>query len=245
MDAGRVLAVIPARLGSTRMARKPLAPLLGKPLVQWTYEAAARARGVGALVVATDSEEVARAVRAFGGTAEMTESGHPSGTDRVAEVARRRPEAEVVINIQGDEPMLPPEYLEALLAPFASAAPPAMATLAAPVEGTAGFDDPGVAKIVADRAGNALYFSRAPIPFHAGGGARAWLRHIGVYAFTRRALLDLVARPPSPLERAERLEQLRALENGIAIRLVEVPCATHHVDTQDDLTQLEALLRGR
>ncbi len=240
MSSPRVLAVIPARIGSTRLARKPLALLSGKPLVQWVFEAASRARGVGEVIVATDSEEVAAAVRAFGGRAAMT-GDHPSGTDRVAEVARSRPDADVIVNVQGDEPLLPPEYLDAGIAPFREPNPPRIATLIARSTDAAAFADPGVAKVVADRAGNALYFSRAAIPH----GAASWLRHVGVYFFARAALFEFVALPPSSLERAERLEQLRALENGIPIRLVEVAEPTLHVDTPEDLATVESFLRGR
>ncbi len=264
MSGSRVLAVIPARIGSTRLPRKPLAPLAGKPLVRWVWEAARRARGLDAVVVATDSAEVAEVARGFGAEVAMTRADHPSGTDRVAEVARARPDAEVIVNVQGDLPLLPPEYVEAAIAPLVEGGgggAPRMTTLATRLVDPAEESDPGVAKVVADRRGNALYFSRAPIPYaHGGGGMRRgagcgaagggegdverW-RQIGIYAFTRATLFEFVSLPPSPLERAEGLEQLRALENGIAIRLVTVPRATPHVDTPEDLTRVEALLRGR
>jgi 3-deoxy-manno-octulosonate cytidylyltransferase (CMP-KDO synthetase) len=239
----RVLGVIPARLDSTRLARKPLAPLAGKPLVQWVYEAARRARALDALVVATDSVEIAETVRGFGGTAMLTQAHHPSGTDRVAEVAWAVRDAEVIVNVQGDLPLLPPEHLDALVAPFLADAPPPMATLVAPLADAAALADPGVAKVVADRRGNALYFSRAPIPFARNGSAVRW-QQIGIYGFTRESLFEFVGFPPSPLERTEGLEQLRAIENGITIRLVTVPRATPHVDTPEDLARVEALLRG-
>lgn len=265
-----VLGVIPARIGSTRLPRKPLAPLAGKPLVRWVYEAARRARGLDALVVATDSAEVAEIARGFGAEVAMTRGDHPSGTDRVAEVARARHDAEVIVNVQGDLPLLPPEYVEAAIAPFlaggagggggaggasvsagsgAAAGAPRMATLATRLTDPAEESDPGVAKVVADRRGNALYFSRAPIPYAhgaagAGDGIERW-RQIGIYTFTRETLFEFVALSPSPLEKAEGLEQLRALENGIAIRIVTVPSATPHVDTPEDLERVEAILRGR
>lgn len=239
----RVLGVIPARLGSTRLARKPLAPLAGKPLVQWVHEAARGARAIEALVVATDSAEIAEVVRGFGGRAMLTQPHHASGTDRVAEVAWAVADADVIVNIQGDLPLLPTEHLEAAVAPFLGEDPPRMATLVTPLVDRADLDDPGVAKVVADRHGNALYFSRAAIPFSRDCSAERW-RQIGVYVYTREALFEFVGLPPSRLERTEGLEQLRALENGIAIRLVTVPNATPHVDTPEDLAKVEALLRG-
>jgi 3-deoxy-manno-octulosonate cytidylyltransferase (CMP-KDO synthetase) len=213
------------------------------------YEAARRARGLDALVVATDSAEIAEVARGFGAEVAMTRADHPSGTDRVAEVARAHPDAEVVVNVQGDLPLLPPEYVEAAIGPLLEGGrgAPRMTTLAARLADGAEESDPGVAKVVADRWGNALYFSRAPIPYAhgaAGAAAERW-RQIGIYAFTRETLFEFVGLPPSRLERAEGLEQLRALENGIAIRLVTVPGATPHVDTPEDLSRVEALLRGR
>jgi 3-deoxy-manno-octulosonate cytidylyltransferase (CMP-KDO synthetase) len=244
MGARRVLAVIPARAGSQRLPRKPLVSILGKPLVQWVHEAAAQVEEITELVVATDDEEIRDVVRAFGGSAVMTRGDHPSGTDRVAEVAASRPWADVVVNVQGDEPLLPPDYLRAGLAPFLAGEPVRMATLAAPIADPADLSDPGVAKVVLDRAGDALYFSRAAIPFRRGADAR-YLRQVGIYFFAREALFEFVALPPSALEIAEGLEQLRALENRIPIRVVGVAAATPHVDTAEDVTKVEALLQGR
>jgi len=243
----RVLGVIPARIASQRLPRKPLARLGGRPLVQWVYEAAARARGLDELVVATDDEAVAAAVAGFGGTAVMTRADHPSGTDRVAEVARTREWAEIVVNVQGDEPLLPPEYIDAGIAALAAGGA-RMATLVTPVRDASELADPGVAKVVADRSGDALYFSRAPIPYvrsragATGGGGCEPLRHIGIYFFERSALFEFVGHAPSPLEEAEGLEQLRALENGIGIRLVRVRAATPHVDTALDLERVERIV---
>ena len=236
----RVLGVIPARIASQRLPRKPLARIAGRPLVQWVYEAASRASGLDELVVATDSEEVAEVAESFGAVAVMTRADHPSGTDRVAEVARGRDWAQVIVNIQGDEPLLPASYIDAGIAAFAHPAV-RMATLVTPVRDASELGDPGVAKVVADRAGNALYFSRAPIPF-VRGEAAVRLRHVGIYFFERAALFEFVGWPPSPLERAEGLEQLRALENGLAVRLVHVPEATLHVDTIEDLERVERIV---
>jgi 3-deoxy-manno-octulosonate cytidylyltransferase (CMP-KDO synthetase) len=179
-------------------------------------------------------------VEGFGAAFVMTRADHPSGTDRVAEVARGRDWAQVIVNIQGDEPLLPASYIDAGIAAFAQPAV-RMATLVTPVRDASELGDPGVAKVVADRAGNALYFSRAPIPF-VRGEATTRLRHVGIYFFERAALFEFVGWPPSPLERAEGLEQLRALENGLAVRLVHVPEATHHVDTIEDLERVERIV---
>ncbi len=241
----RVLGVIPARIASQRLPRKPLAPLGGRPLVQWVYEAASRARGLDELVVATDDESIAAAVAGFGGTPVMTRGDHASGTDRVAEVARTRDWAQVIVNVQGDEPLLPPDYIDAGIAALEEGGV-RMATLVTPVRDERELDDPGVAKVVADRNGNALYFSRSPIPFVRDrarrAGATVALRHIGIYFFERSALFEFVEHAPSPLEEAEGLEQLRALENGIAIRLVRVRAATPHVDTAEDLERVERIV---
>lgn len=244
MSRPRVLGVIPARIGSTRLARKPLVPIQGRPLVQWVHEAAARARGLDELVVATDDRDVFDTVAGFGGTAVMTRADHESGTDRVAEVARAREWAELIVNIQGDEPLLPAAYIESGLAPFGGADGVRMATLATPITDEAELADSGVAKVVADRRGNALYFSRTPIPYDRGDAPERW-RQIGIYFFAREALLQFVSWPRSPLERAEGLEQLRALENGLPIRVVPVPAATPHVDTERDVARVEELLQGR
>lgn len=236
----RVVVVIPAREQSERLPGKPLADILGKPMVVRVMERASLARGIARVVVATDSPRIAAAVRERGGEAVMTPSDCPSGTDRCA-VAARSLDAEVVVNVQGDEPLLEPEAVESLVLAFDDPSVE-MATLARPLApGEA--ENPNVVKVVRDLRGDALYFSRAPIPFARGEGA-APLAHVGLYGFRREFLQRFASLPPTPLERTERLEQLRALEHGHRIRVLETAYLSLGVDTQEDLDRVRALLRG-
>lgn len=232
---GGVLVVIPARLAATRLARKPLLRATGKYLVQHVWERASAIRSATALLVATDSEEIASAVREFGGEAVMTSSGCQSGSDRVAEAAETRGE-ELVVNLQGDEPEFEPADVDALVAAMRADASLPMGTLAAVAEAEE-LDQPSVVKVVRDRAGRALYFSRAAIPHDRGndhGAGVAALRHVGIYAFRREALLRFARLEPTPLELTESLEQLRALENGWDIAVVLGHRAPPGIDTPDD-----------
>ncbi len=233
--------MIPARLEAKRFPRKPLARLGGRPLVEWVYEACARHRGFDDVIVATDSDEIEACVRGFGGSAELTRSDHRTGTDRVAEVAARRPEADVVANVQADQPFVTSTTLERLLTPYEAGDPPEMATVACPLDPER-VADPNVVKVVCDRAGFALYFSRSPIP-HSPEGTAPYLHHLGLYAFTGEFLQRYAHLPETVLERSERLEQLRALEHGhrIAVSLTENPVL--EVNRVEDLTAAEALLR--
>jgi 3-deoxy-manno-octulosonate cytidylyltransferase (CMP-KDO synthetase) len=237
------VAIIPARWASTRFPGKALVRLAGRPLVVHVLDACRRSGAFAEVRVATDDERIAAAVSDAGGLVERTRPDHPSGTDRVAEVAARLgPEVEVVVNVQGDEPLLHPEALRALAAAFDDPAVE-MATLIRPLR-----DDergsPSVVKAVLDLRSDALYFSRADVPFSRDGGAvRRWA-HQGLYGYRRATLLRLAALPPTPLERAESLEQLRALENGIRIRCVPTAHASIGIDTPEDLERAEALLRG-
>jgi 3-deoxy-manno-octulosonate cytidylyltransferase (CMP-KDO synthetase) len=239
------LGIIPARYGSTRLPGKPLVPIAGKPLVQHVWERARGARRLAALVVATDDERVARVVRSFGGEAVMTSPSHPTGTDRLAEVASARSEG-IVVNIQGDEPLVDARDIDVLVDGLAADASCVMATLAAPLDDRAAAEDPNVVKVVCDAAGRALYFSRALIPWprqQPGPPQRAtWSRHVGLYAYRREFLMEFASWPPSPLERAEALEQLRALERGRAIRVLPARGRYLGVDTPGDVTAVESAL---
>jgi len=238
-----IVAIIPARYGATRLPGKPLSDIHGKPLIQWVHERASAARCVDRVIVATDDDRIAAAVRGFGGEAELTSPACASGTDRVAEVAGRI-DAEVIIDVQGDEPLLDPESLDALVAPFSAEPGLQMATLATPLQPRER-DSPSVVKVVCDAAGRALYFSRSPIPYRMPGDRdpEAGLRHIGVYAFRRAALLRFAQLPVSALEEAERLEQLRALQHGIDIRVVIREAGPKvAVDTPEDLERVRQLL---
>jgi 3-deoxy-manno-octulosonate cytidylyltransferase (CMP-KDO synthetase) len=236
------LVIIPARFGATRFPGKPLALLAGKPLICHVAERAARARGVDRVAVATDDERIAAAARACGAEAVMTGPA-ATGTDRVAEAARTLGPAEVVVNLQGDEPLIEPEAVEALVAAMADRTVE-MATLSRPLE-AGEWERPHVVKVVTDARGDALYFSRAPIPHCREGGVSPLARaHVGMYAFRAGFLQAFTRLPPGRLEREESLEQLRALEHGHRIRVVETGYRGFGVDTPEDLERARALLAG-
>ena len=240
----RACVIIPARYGATRFPGKPLADLVGKPLIVHVAERALRARGVAQVAVATDDERIAAAVRAAGATAVMTGAA-ATGTDRVAEAARRLdPPPEIVVNLQGDEPLIEPEAIEALLSAMADPAVE-MATLARPLD-EGELERPHVVKVVTDARGDALYFSRAPIPHRRAGGASPLARaHVGMYAFSRAFLQRFAALPPGRLEAEESLEQLRALEHGFRIRVVDTQYRGFGVDTPEDLERARVLLASK
>jgi 3-deoxy-manno-octulosonate cytidylyltransferase (CMP-KDO synthetase) len=249
-----IVAIIPARYGSTRLPGKPLSDIHGKPMVQHVHERVRLARSVERVLVATDDERIVRAVQGFGGEAVRTSPDRATGTDRVAEVARGI-EAEIVVNVQGDEPMLDPDWIDAAVAALRADAGPSIATLSLPLAGAHELADPSVVKVVVDGRGDALYFSRCPIPYVrlAEADARRAAdvvveqglarRHVGLYAYRREALARLAGLPPSPLERAEGLEQLRALQHGMRMRVVErQEAAGVAVDTPADLQRVRELL---
>jgi 3-deoxy-manno-octulosonate cytidylyltransferase (CMP-KDO synthetase) len=240
----RVLGVIPARLESVRLPRKPLRELLGHPMIAWVYYRARPAPSLGGLLVATDSEEVAAACRQRAIPVEMTSAEHRSGTDRLVEVMGRRP-AEIYVNIQGDEPMVTAEHLELLLEPFRRDTATQVSTLKVALSAEEA-RDPNNVKVVTDAGGRALYFSRALIPHDRDApGRAAYFKHLGLYAYTAAALEKFAALPPSPLELLEKLEQLRFLENGIPIAVVETAEDTVGVDTEENLRAVEAYFRQR
>jgi len=255
--ASAVIAVIPARFGSTRLPGKPLSDILGKPMIQRVHERVRRVRGLDRVLVATDDERIAEVVRGFGGEAAMTSPSHATGTDRLAEVARGS-DARIVVNVQGDEPLLDPDAIEAALAPMLADPSLEMATLSVPITDVEEMLSPSAVKVVTDGSGDALYFSRSPIPWALGVSAgevrkaaqsavRAGLarKHIGVYVYLRETLLRLAALPPAPLEEAEGLEQLRALHHGVRIRVVHREAAGGPaVDTPEDLERVRALVRS-
>jgi 3-deoxy-manno-octulosonate cytidylyltransferase (CMP-KDO synthetase) len=238
-NPARIVAAIPARYGSIRLPAKPLARIAGRPLVEHVWERAAAAPAIDRVVVLTDDERIGRAVAAFGGEWQMTPADCASGTDRIAWAARGW-ECAAVVNVQGDW-IVDPALIGALARHLADHPEDPMATLAVPAR-PAEEDEPSVVKVVSDLAGRALYFSRAPIPFRRHPGGPATLRHLGLYGYRRETLLELAALPPTPLERTESLEQLRALENGIPIRVLVVEGEALGVDTPEDLARVEASL---
>jgi 3-deoxy-manno-octulosonate cytidylyltransferase (CMP-KDO synthetase) len=280
-----VVAVIPARYASTRLPAKPLVDIAGRPMIEHVYRRAARARGIDAVVVATDDEGIAAAVARFGGIVRMTASSHRTGTDRIAELAGGLG-CTIVVNVQGDLPLVEPEMIAEVVAPLKADASLRMATLCTALRDPNEYARPSVVKVVTDRAGNALYFSRAPIPYVVapptaiegplepgvlGGPAKAGcyehsrdeeppvasgfsralvgvnrtFKHIGIYAYRRDFLLEFAALPRTPLEEAESLEQLRALEHGIDIRVIETEFESIEIDTPEDLENVRRLLGGQ
>ena len=242
--AAEIVGVIPARFSSTRLPGKALVEIEGVPMVVRVWRQAARACALSRVVVATDDERIAHAVAAAGGEAMMTSPTHPSGTDRIAEVAARVPAA-IYLNVQGDLPFINPDDLDALAVPMRADGDIAMATLATPIVDAEEWHNPNVVKVVCDARSDALYFSRAPIPWPREGAvppAQA-RRHIGVYAYRRDFLLRFAALEPGVLEGLEKLEQLRALERGFRIRVVASVAPSLEVDTAEDLTRARAHAR--
>jgi 3-deoxy-manno-octulosonate cytidylyltransferase (CMP-KDO synthetase) len=240
-----VIAVIPARHSSSRLPGKALAEIGGVPMIVRVWRQAGRARTMSRVIVATDDERIARAVRQAGGEAEMTSSAHHSGTDRIAEVASRI-SADIYVNVQGDQPFIAPEDLDALAAPMRDDAGVAMATLATPIVDLEEWHNPNKVKVVCGEQGDALYFSRSPIPFLRDGTGVPpnALRHIGVYGYRRDFLLKFAALAPGVLEQIEKLEQLRALERGYRIKVVASVAPSLEVDTPDDLARANAVTRA-
>lgn len=238
----RIIGVIPSRLGSTRLPRKPLALIAGVPMVRRVYEGARGCGRLTSLLVATDSREILDYCASAGIPAELTSPHHVSGTDRIREIADRF-DADLYVNIQGDEPMVTAAHIESLVGPFFADSGVEVSTLALPLAPERA-DDPNTVKVVTRRDGRALYFSRSRIPFdrdRAGIGCR---KHLGFYAYRREALRRFSQLPPSPLETAERLEQLRFLENGVEIHVAESPGDTWSVDTAEDLARVEEYFRA-
>ncbi|RMG27181.1 MAG: 3-deoxy-manno-octulosonate cytidylyltransferase [Armatimonadetes bacterium] len=233
-----VAIVIPARMGSTRFPGKPLADLCGKPMVQWVYERAAQSKAGDAVLVATPDREIAEAVQAFGGEAMMTSNEHETGTDRIAEVARRL-DAEFYVNVQGDEPLIRPETIRACAEALTRRTAPVASVYDSLAETEA--DDPNIVKVVMDRNERALYFSRAGIPYPRNARLSLW-KHIGIYGYTREALQSFAAWPQTPLERTEGLEQLRFLENGFAIQMARGQGTELAVDTPEQLERVKSIM---
>jgi 3-deoxy-manno-octulosonate cytidylyltransferase (CMP-KDO synthetase) len=251
-----IVAIIPARYGSTRLPGKPLSDILGKPMIQHVYERVRLARRPARVLVATDDQRIASVVRAFGGEAILTSAAHATGSDRLAEAVRGT-DATIVVNVQGDEPMLDPAGIDAAIEPLVQDPDLPMSTLSLPLHDVDEMLSPAVVKVVSDVSGNALYFSRSPIPCSRGasceprraaaealasGLAR---KHVGLYVYRREALLRFASLPRAPLEEMEGLEQLRALYHGMRIRVVPM-CGEGGVavDTPRDLERVRALLAG-
>ncbi len=246
----KTLAVIPARLGSTRFPGKMIAPLCGKPVVMHAYERALRAEGVSEAVIAVDDERIAEAVRPFDANVVMTSPDHPSGTDRIAEVAGQRPDVDIIVNVQGDEALIEPKVIDLALEALIADPEVPMSTVRHPVTAASEIDNPDVVKVVCDNNGRALYFSRWPIPYIRDEAERDeapgchW-QHVGLYVYRREFLARYVRMPQTPLERLEKLEQLRVLENGYPIAVADTDYECVSVDTPQDLEAVRRILEGR
>ncbi len=247
----RVTAIIPARFASTRFPGKPLVDILGKPMIQRVYERTRQAASLQRVIVATDDERIAAVVREFGGEVQLTRGDHPTGTDRLAEVAARI-ETDLVVNVQGDEPLIEPRMIDQAVTPLRKNPGIPMGTLKSPILSLEDFQNPNVVKVVTDRQGFALYFSRAPIPHPRDlaadpaleiGGIGAF-KHVGLYVYRKDFLLTYPKLTSTPLETLEKLEQLRALEHGFRIRVVETALNSQGVDVPEDLDRVLAQLRG-
>ena len=240
----QAIVIIPARWASTRFPGKPLVKLHGKPLVQHVWERAGRAKRVGRIIIATDDMRIAEAAFDFGAEVALTSPKHPTGTDRLAEVVRQLKSASIILNVQGDEPDIAPSTIDRLAEALQDDPKLGMVTAANPLTDPADVQDPNVVKVVTDLAGRALYFSRSVIPHDRDGrGGVKYLRHQGIYGYRRKVLLAFVKWKPTPLEQAEKLEQLRALEHGIAIGVIVVRRESVGVDVPGDVAKAERALR--
>lgn len=239
----RSLVAIPARWGSTRFPGKPLHLIAGKPLVQHVWERCQECKEIDDIIIATDDERIVEAASSFGARAVLTSPDHPSGTDRIAEAARSFPDHGIVINVQGDEPLISPALIDELVRSLRASPGVRMITAAAPIIDVAQVTDANIVKVVFDHAGDSLYFSRSPLPFvrNADSGAGHY-RHLGIYGFQREFLFQFVAWPPSMLEKAESLEQLRALENGTRIHVVITNELSPGVDTLEQAQAIERII---
>jgi len=243
----RITAFIPARYDSTRFPGKPLAAIAGKPMIQHVYERACACEELAEVVVATDDERILRAVNRFGGKALLTAAEHPSGSDRIAEAAQEMglEDDDLVVNIQGDQPLFDPSSVADLIRPFRTEEIP-MSTLQYRILDREEIEDPNIVKVVTDKNGWALFFSRSPIPFYRDPGFEPiFYKHLGFYAQRLRFLKEFASLPPGRLESAEKLEQLRALESGYRIKVVETPHDSIEIDTRKDIEKVERIIAQR
>ena len=237
------ICVIPARYSSTRLPGKPLKDICGVPMICRVWERASRAASVAEVIVATDDERILRAVEDNHGRAMMTRADHKTGTDRLAEVAEKFSDADVVVNVQGDEPLIEPSLIDELVAQFVEDKDLQMATVATELTDADEMNNPNNVKVVLDKNNDALYFSRSLIPYPRNAGKSPVFKHIGIYAYRRQFLIDYAKMNSTPLEQAESLEQLRALENGFKIRVIKSSCQFIGVDTEEDLKLVSEIYR--
>ena len=248
----KVIAVIPARWGSSRFPGKPLALIKGKPMIQWVFEQTSKAKSVSEVIVATDDSRILDTVNNFGGNAIMTSVNHESGTDRVAEVIRNK-NCEIVVNVQGDEPLIPPVNIDLVVQPLLEGIPESTVTLRILIKSYDNLMDRNITKVVVNKSSSALYFSKAMIPWDRDDTIQNssvdplkpfWYKHIGLYAYRKNFLMEFGSLPSSSLEQIEKLEQLRILENGYNIKVVETNLDSIGVDCIEDLVMIEKRLSG-
>ena len=235
--------VIPARFASTRLPGKPLADIAGKPMIQRVYEQVSKAKEPATVIVATDDQRVFDRVQSFGGTVVMTSNQHPTGTDRLAEVASQYEDIDVIINVQGDEPLIYADVIDQLADLFLEDDQLQMATVGSPLLEEE-YDEPSAVKVICNKRGDAMYFSRSLIPYPRNAFVNAPMKHVGIYAYRREFLLDYAKMEPTPAEQTESLEQLRALENGYTIRVIKTDKRFVGVDTPEDLDRVNAIFRA-
>ncbi|MCF0155926.1 MAG: 3-deoxy-manno-octulosonate cytidylyltransferase [Veillonella sp.] len=235
--------VIPARFASTRLPGKPLADIAGKPMIQRVYEQVSKAKEPATVIVATDDQRVFDRVQSFGGTVVMTSNQHPTGTDRLAEVASQYEDIDVIINVQGDEPLIDADVIDQLADLFLEDDQLQMATVGSPLLEEE-YDEPSAVKVICNKRGDAMYFSRSLIPYPRNAFVNAPMKHVGIYAYRREFLLDYAKMEPTPAEQTESLEQLRALENGYTIRVIKTDKRFVGVDTPEDLDRVNAIFRA-
>ncbi len=239
---GKTAIIIPARYGSSRLEGKPLIEVNGKPVIQWVYEKAKQAKLADIIIVATDDERIFNAVKAFGGEVEMTSADHKCGSDRIREVVERHPEISYIVNLQGDEPLIKPESIDAVARNVIEDDNADISTLIRVLTKEEEINNPNQVKCVIDTNGYALYFSRSKIPYERNTGAATFYGHLGIYGYKREALLKMTSLPQTPLEKTESLEQLRALENGMKIKTSIVDFVPVGIDTKEDLEKFRQII---
>ncbi|HIS37733.1 TPA: 3-deoxy-manno-octulosonate cytidylyltransferase [Candidatus Scatousia excrementigallinarum] len=239
---GKTAIIIPARYGSSRLEGKPLIEVNGKPVIQWVYEKAKQAKLADIIIVATDDERIFNAVKAFGGEVEMTSADHKCGSDRIREVVERHPEISYIVNLQGDEPLIKPESIDAVAKNVQEDEKADISTLIRALKDKEEIENPNLVKCVIDNNGFALYFSRSKIPYERNTGVATFYGHLGIYGYKREALLKMTSLPQTPLEKTESLEQLRALENGMKIKTSIVDFVPVGIDTREDLEKFKQII---
>ncbi len=242
---GKTAIIIPARYGSSRLEGKPLIEVNGKPIIQWVYEKAQASKLADMIIVATDDERIFNAVKAFGGDVEMTSAEHKCGSDRIREVVERHPEISYIVNLQGDEPLIKPDSIDAVARNVQEDEKADISTLIRVLKTEEEINNPNLVKCVIDNNGFAMYFSRSKIPYERNTGVATFYGHLGIYGYKREALLKMTSLPQTPLEKTESLEQLRALENGMKIKTSVVDFVPVGIDTLEDLEKFKQIVSSK